>query len=150
MCPAPASTPAGAPVGYTPPADPNSQPFLSLWPGTDGPHFPVLLRNDFAAVIFALIVRRRCLCVALSPRRERGHGRVIVIAAYEAPRGSDWPPGPSPRLPVASVCSSPLSLPPTCLPRRRSQGGRVLPQVCRERWSEAHATTDSPQPEAGC
>lgn len=67
------------------------------------------LRNDFAAVIFVLIVQGRCLCVALSLPGERR--RDLVIAAYAARWSSDPPPGPLPRPAVVKVGSSPAALP---------------------------------------
>lgn len=83
--PPPAATPAGTRAPRTTPADPHPRPPLSARPQADGLRFPALLRNDFAAVIFALIVQGRCLCVALSLPG-------AVIAAYAVLRGPDRSP----------------------------------------------------------
>lgn len=73
------STPSSNASRSTSPAHPAGRPAPAARPRADGPRFPVVLRNDFAAVIFALIVQGRCLCVALSLPWERRRG--IVIAA---------------------------------------------------------------------
>lgn len=94
---------------------------------------PVVLRNNFAAIIFVLIVEgavfMRC---AFSPPSApslravalRGDAPSFVISAYAAPRGSERPPGPlsSAALPgFWPFASPPPPLSPT--PRRRGPPG---------------------------
>lgn len=117
----------------------------------DEPGFPVVLRNNFAAVIFALIVQgavfvRGAFLPASGRRGSREKRRGISIVAHAARHCAAPTSRPDPFPAAARPSVAARQPPPLTFPPAASQGAGVLPGVCGEREAEVPATPGSPQP----
>lgn len=127
------------------------------------PHFLVVLRNNFAAVIFALIVQGAVFCAWSFPSRLRavaalrgapGHFNRCLRRA--APRSCPAAPTPSPPQRAPSVGSLPAATPrlPSCPPQGRAPLGSVPGRggrgPCHARVAAARSARSATGSPAGC